>query len=209
MADGSESKGTDGGSKKGSTKDSTEPSTTNVEEPKIQQTLVIIKPDAIKKSLTGNVLSRLSEAKLEIIGAKVVKPSKEIVEKHYGHLKEKAFFKDLVNYLMGKPYGKSYERVLALVYQGEDAIAKVRKLAGATNPEEADSTSIRGAYGRITTKGIFENVLHASGTEPEAEAEIKLWFRPEEIVRDIYPTEIKYGCKNEKVWKEMPKSIQE
>ena len=174
-----------------------------------QQTLVIIKPDAIKKSLTGNVLSKLSEAKLEIIGAKVVKPSKELVEKHYGHLKDKPFFKDLVDYLMGKPYGEKYERVLALVYQGEEAIIKIRTLAGKTNPEEADSTSIRGSYGRITTKGVFENVLHASGSENEAEAEIKLWFSPDEIVREIYPTEEKYGCKTARVWKEMPQNIQE
>ena len=175
---------------------------------KIQQTLVLIKPDALKKSLTGNVLSRLSEAKLEIIGAKVVRPSKDIVEKHYGHLKEKAFFGELVDYLMGKPYGGSFERVIALVYRGEDAIGKVRRLAGSTNPEEADSTSIRGQYGRITTKGVFENVIHASGSDKEAEAEIKLWFKPDEIVREIYPIEVKYGCKNDKVWKTMPKSIQ-
>jgi len=179
------------------------------EGPKIQQTLVIIKPDAIKKSLTGNVISRLSEAKLEIIGARVVKPTRDLVERHYGHMKEKPFFNDIVDYLMGKPYGPSHERVVALVYQGENAIEKVRALAGKTNPEEAESTSIRGSYGRITTKGVFENVIHASGNEKEAEAEIKLWFKPGEIVREIYPTETKYGCQNELVWKTMPKTIQQ
>ena len=178
------------------------------DKPRLQQTLVIIKPDAIKKSLTGNVITRLSEAKLEIIGAKVVKPTKDLVERHYGHMKDKPFFKDIVDYLMGKPYGVSHERVMALVYQGGDAIAKIRQLAGKTNPEEAESTSIRGSYGRITTKGVFENVIHASGNEEEAEAEIKLWFNPDEIVRDIYPTDIKYGCHDERVWKKMPKVIQ-
>ena len=60
---------------------------------------------------------------------------------------------------------------------------------GATNPEEADPRSIRGAYGRITTSGVFENAVHASASPEEAEREIKLWFEPDEIVYDIYPAE--------------------
>jgi nucleoside-diphosphate kinase len=151
-----------------------------------QQALVIIKPDGLKKSLTGSVLTRLSEAKLEIIGAKVVKPTKELAEQHYSHLKDKLFFGDIVKYICGEIH--KTQRVLAIVYQGEDAISKLRKIAGSTNPEEADPTSVRGAYGRITTKGVYENVLHVSGAEDEAEREIKLWFSPLEIVNDIYPT---------------------
>jgi nucleoside-diphosphate kinase len=77
---------------------------------------------------------------------------------------------------------------MALVYQGPDAIDHVRYIAGSTNPEEADPTSIRGAYGRITTKGVYENVIHASSDEKESEREIKLWFKPEEIVVPLYPT---------------------
>ena len=75
-----------------------------------------------------------------------------------------------------------------LLYQGEDAIEKLRKIAGSTNPEEAEPTTIRGSYGRITTKGVYENVLHVSGNDSDAEREIKLWFSPSEIVNDIYPT---------------------
>jgi nucleoside-diphosphate kinase len=100
-------------------------------------------------------------------------------------------------------HGAGYERVLALVYEGEEAIPKVRKLAGATNPEEAESTSIRGQYGRIVKKsGIFENVIHCSANEEDAEREIKLWFKPEEIVDSIYAVEEK-SVSNEKklVWK--------
>src|SRR3989338_7210546 len=115
-------------------------------------TLVIVKPDGMKKSLTGNVLTKLSEAKLLIIGTKVLRPQRELVEKHYAHLSDKPFFSDLVNYLMGKVHGDPYDRVLAFVYMGEDAVGKVRKIVGATNPEEAEPTSIRGAYGRILTK---------------------------------------------------------
>jgi len=150
----------------------------------INQTLVLIKPDGLKKSLTGNILTRLSETKLDIVGAKIVKVSKELAEEHYHQLKEKPFFDELIQYIMGEYHKK---KVMALVYWGEDAIQKVRDICGETNPEEADSVSIRGAYGRITTKGVYENVIHASATMEEAEREIKLWFEPEDIIVDIYP----------------------
>ena len=77
---------------------------------------------------------------------------------------------------------------MALIYWGEDAIRKVRTLAGATNPEEADPVSIRGSYGRILTTGLFENVIHASSSDKEAEREIKLWFNPDEITQKLYST---------------------
>lgn len=153
----------------------------------IQNTLVIVKPDGLKKSLTGNILTKLSETRLIIVGARVTGVSRELAEQHYIHLKDKPFFKDLLDYIQGRIYGEDYQRVLAMVYRGENAIKKVRDLAGATNPEEADSTSIRGAYGRITTKGVFENVIHASSSPEDAEREIKLWFKPIELVGNIYP----------------------
>ncbi|MCS7151696.1 MAG: hypothetical protein NZ928_04880, partial [Endomicrobia bacterium] len=88
---------------------------------KHQYTLVIIKPDALVKSLTGNILTRLSEARLRIIGAKVVKVTRELAEIHYAHLKDKPFFEDLYRYFSGQEYGPDYERVLAFVYEGEEA----------------------------------------------------------------------------------------
>jgi nucleoside-diphosphate kinase len=168
-----------------------------------QQTLVLIKPDGLKKSLTGNILTRLSETKLKITGAKVTKVTRELAEQHYPHLKNEPFFDAVVDYLMGTVYGPEYERVVALVYEGEDAISKVRKLAGATNPEDADSTSIRGQYGRIVKKtGIFENVIHCSANEEDAEREIKLWFKPDELVDAIYPSEeITVTKIKQKTWK--------
>lgn len=152
-----------------------------------ETTLVLIKPDGLVKSLTGNIISRLSEAKLVIIGAKVVNVSRDLAEKHYIHLKDEPFFDELIDYLMGKIHDTT--RVLALVYQGENAIQKIRDVVGATNPEEANPVTIRGAYGRITTSGVFENVVHASSSLEDAEKEIKLWFMPHEIVEEIYPTE--------------------
>lgn len=153
---------------------------------RLQQTLVIIKPDGLKKSLTGNILTKLSEARLTIVGARMCAVSTELAVEHYKHLSKKPFFKDLVRYIRGEFHNT--RRVMALVYAGEDAISLVRKIAGATNPEEADPTTIRGAYGRITTKGIYENVIHASSDENEARREIQLWFEPSEIVSRIYPT---------------------
>jgi nucleoside-diphosphate kinase len=166
----------------------------------IQQTLVLIKPDGLKKSLTGNILTRLSETKLEIAAAKMVRVSRELAESHYGQMRDKPFFEELIEYITGELHDR--RKVLALVYYGENAIKKVRELSGATNPEEADPVSIRGAYGRVTTQGVYENVLHTSTNEAEAEREIKLWFKPEEIVFDVYETEIITRTQvKEKVWK--------
>jgi nucleoside-diphosphate kinase len=156
----------------------------------IQNTLVLIKPDGLKKSLTGNILTKLAETRLIIIGAKVVHVSRELAEQHYTHLKDKPFFQELIRYIRGEIYGPDYQRVLAMVYRGDNAITKVRDIAGATNPEEAESVSIRGSYGRITTKGVYENVIHASSNAEEAEREIKLWFKPSEIIGQVYPTQV-------------------
>jgi nucleoside-diphosphate kinase len=154
----------------------------------IQAALILIKPDGLKKSLTGNILTRLSETKLEIVAAKMVRVSKELAEEHYRHLKDKPFFEEIVKYLRGELHDR--RKAMAMIYWGEEAIKKCRELAGATNPEEAEPTSIRGSYGRITTSGVYENVIHVSSNEAEAEREIKLWFRPEEIIVELYPTKV-------------------
>lgn len=163
----------------------------------LQKTLVLIKPDGLQKSLTGNVLTRLSETKLDIVAAKMVTVSRELAEQHYIFLKDKPFFNELIKYIMGEYHKK---KVMALVYWGEDAISKVRNICGSTNPEEADSVSIRGAYGRITTKGVYENVIHASTNETESEREIKLWFQPDEIIVDLFPTKVVTENLERRVW---------
>jgi nucleoside-diphosphate kinase len=165
----------------------------------IEQTLILIKPDGLVKSLTGNILTRLSEAKLIIVGSKVVRISRDLAENHYEHLKSKPFFEELIQYIMGELH--SINRIVAFVYQGEEAIKKIRDIVGDTNPENANPVSIRGAYGRITTTGVFENVVHASSSNEDAEKEIKLWFQPAELVDGIYPTkEIIISNKKEIVW---------
>lgn len=165
---------------------------------KLEATLVVIKPDGIEKSLTGNIISRLSETQLKIMGAKVCSVSHELAESHYRHLKDKPFFGELIQYIMGEFHTK---RVMALVYYGQNAIERIREVAGATNPEEATPYSLRGSYGRITTKGVFENVVHASSCKEDAEREIKLWFKADEITGvDLFPVKTVSTQCEMKVW---------
>jgi nucleoside-diphosphate kinase len=163
-----------------------------------QATLVVVKPDGLKKSLTGDILCRLSKTGLRIIAAKVVKVTEVLAKEHYSHLKEQPFFAELIRYITGKLHGEN--RVMAMVYYGQEAISKVREIAGATNPEEAEPVSIRGAYGRILTSGLYENVVHASASPDEAEREIKLWFNPQEIVYELYPSRVVNESQEKKVW---------
>lgn len=176
----------------------------------IQQCLVIIKPDGLVKSLTGNIITTLSETKLKIVGARILKVSRELAEKHYSRLKERqiqkhgvekgtTIFENTVNYIMGKYHT---DRVMVLIYQGEDAIEKIRKIVGVTNPEEADPISIRGKYGRINSKTqVYENVIHASDSMEDAEKEIKLWFTPDQLSELIYPVTTENKKVERTVWK--------
>lgn len=172
------------------------------EEQMSQQTLVLIKPDGLAKSLTGNILTELSDPGIIIVGAKIVQVTRELAEEHYGHLREEKFFDELIRYIMGEFHVK---RVLALVYHGDNSIEKVREVIGATNPEHANPSSIRGKFGRITTKGVFENVVHASENAKEAEREIKLWFQPNELTQTIFPVDSRKVTKTELFWSETKK----
>lgn len=149
-----------------------------------QATLVIVKPDAIQKALTGSVIARLDCLRLEIISAKMVRVSRALAEEHYKHIKAKPFFEDTVQHLVGTLHNVS--AVLMLIYFGEDAVERVRKAAGATNPEKAEPWSIRGGMGRNTASGLMENVIHASSDLSEAEREIRLWFKPHELLRQPF-----------------------
>jgi len=176
----------------------------------VEQCLIIIKPDGLVKSLTGNIISVLSETKLKIVGSRILKVSRELAEKHYSELKQKQIkkhgeekgtqiFENTVNYIMGKYHT---DRVMVLVYQGENAIAKIRDIVGKTNPEEADPISIRGKYGRINSKtGVYENVIHASDSIETAEKEIKLWFTPDQLSELIYPITTENTKVERTIWK--------
>ncbi len=175
--------------------------------PAIEQTLVLIKPDALKNSLTGYVLSQLSEyhTGLRFAATKIVQVSRMLAEEHYAEHRGKVFYPSLISYIRGEihyahaPHGR---RVIAIVYQGADAVKKVRALAGPTNPHEAREKQpgcIRslGTVAPLTNdKGDvignrMDNLIHASATDAEAEREIKLWFRPNDMPPSMqaYPVE--------------------
>jgi len=148
----------------------------------IEKTLILIKPDGIKRRLTGLAIDRLENAGFELVGAKAVSVTEELARKHYDALKDKPFFENLIKYIRGEFHGISKNRLIALVYRGENAIKGVRAVVGATNPEDAAPGTIRGSFGRISSKGQFENVVHASGDAQDAVREVALWFKPEEII---------------------------
>lgn len=147
----------------------------------MERTLVLIKPDAMVKRIAGNIISELYNTNLKMIGLKLVNVQKELAEMHYEEHKNKPFFQKLIGHITGELHNN--ENVIAIVYEGENAIKKVREAAGKTHPEEADFNTIRGKYGRWHSKtDCFENVIHASDSPESAEREITLWFDKEELI---------------------------
>ncbi len=146
-----------------------------------ERTLVLIKPDAMSKRIAGHIISDLYTTDLKMIGLKLIDVSEDLAAAHYKEHKEKPFFKDLINHLTGQLHGN--ENVIAIVYQGEDAISKIRNIVGNTNPEQSAPHSIRGKYGRVNSQiNCFENAIHASDSQESANREIELWFEKEELL---------------------------
>lgn len=155
----------------------------------LERTLVLIKPDGMQRHLAGLAMDRLENTHMELVGAKIRTVTDELAREHYallegkGPFADKRFFERLINFIKGEYHGDPKRRVLALVYQGENAVQVIRKAVGATNPEEASPDTIRGAFGRVCrTHGYYENVVHASGNTEEADREIGIWFKPGEII---------------------------
>ena len=166
---------------------------------KQEAVLVIVKPDGINKQLADKVLWKFAKANLQIIAARVTRARLEQAEEHYQHIRTQPFFGETVGLLMGEFHRQ--KEILLLVYRGTDAIRKCRRIAGATNPREASAQSIRGLYGAVTKKGVFENVVHVSSSSTEARREIQLWFDPGDITIDLYPTKTKTVSMKKRIWK--------
>ena len=179
-----------------------------MDESKLEQTLVLIKPDALKNSSTGYILSTLSEfhTGLHLCGAKVVNVSKMTAEEHYAEHREKNFFPELLEYIMGRIHYADEpmkQRVIAIVYQGPDAIRKIRAIVGPTNPLDArvkkpgciralgTVVPLKDAEDNVISERM-DNLIHASAIDDDAEREIKLWFKPNDIppLMHAYPTEL-------------------
>lgn len=131
----------------------------------MEKTLVLIKPDAMERKLMGNIISIYEQRGLHISAIKIIRPSVEIAKEHYFEHKDKPFFESLVSYI-------TRGEVCALVIEGDNAIATVRKINGATDPFNAELGSVRGRYGLSKS----ENTVHSSDSVESAEREIKIWF---------------------------------
>ena len=131
----------------------------------IAKTLVLVKPDGVKKHICGEVISRFERKGLEVEAIKMIQVPEELAKKHYAEHEGKGFFKDLIAFITSGP-------VLAMVIKGENAVAAVRQINGATDPLKAVPGSIRGDF----ATSIDENVVHASDAPETAEREIGLWF---------------------------------
>ena len=125
----------------------------------------MVKPDGVKRRLVGEVISRLERKGFDIVEMKKMQIPREMAERHYGEHKGKPFYEDLVSFITSGP-------VVAMVVEGENAIAAWRKMMGATNPADAEGGSLRGDF--ATT--IDENVVHGSDAPDTAEREIDIFF---------------------------------
>ncbi|MCP4482495.1 MAG: nucleoside-diphosphate kinase [bacterium] len=151
----------------------------------LEQSLILIKPDAMKKNLIGHILIKLLDnAAIKIVGIKLTKVSLELAKEHYNHMHNEPCFDKLIHYITGKEHDIDY--LIALVCEGDNAIKAIRQITGETHPEEALPTTIRGAFGRINKNGIYENVIHSSSNLEDAKREIALWFKPEELMNVLY-----------------------
>ena len=174
-----------------------------MEQQDIEQTLVLIKPDALKNSLTGYVLSQLSEfhTSLRFAATKIVHVSSMLAGEHCAEHKGKFFFPSLLDYIQGRLHYANEpwkRRVIALVYQGPRAVAKVRELCGPTNPHKARAEQpgcirslgtvemLKDAEGKSLGERM-DNLIHASANPADAEREIKLWFKPGDIPPAMHP----------------------
>ncbi len=148
---------------------------------RMEQTLILMKPDTIQKRLIGIVLSRFESLGLDIVAAKAVVTNRALWEQHYANLKGTPFVDSVIDFMMGNFNNLPDHRMYAFVLRGENAISKVRTVLGATNPEKAEPWTLRGQFGCIKND-VMQNAVHASGNAEDAAREIALWFKPEEIL---------------------------
>ena len=142
-----------------------------------ERTLVLVKPDGVQRLLVGRILGRFEERGLKIVGLKLVAVDRALAEAHYAVHRERPFFEGLVAFITSSP-------LVAVAFEGPNAIGMVRAMVGATRPHEAAAGTIRGDLAMETA----QNLVHASDGPETAVAELALWFRPDELVdyaRDV------------------------
>ena len=136
-----------------------------------ERTLFLVKPDAMQRGLSGEIIKRLESRGLKIVGLKLMQVTPAIAEKHYGEHKGKPFYKGLVDFITSSP-------IIAAVLEGTNAVEVVRATNGLTNPLKADPGTIRADFGLETGR----NLVHASESPASAARQIKIFFKPSELV---------------------------
>ena len=136
----------------------------------MERSLVLIKPDAMQRGLGGTIISRLEKLGLKLVALKMLHMDKALAGRHYAVHKDKPFFENLVNYITSAP-------IIAAVFEGEGAVAAIRKAMGATDPAKAEPGTIRADFGL----NIEHNSVHGSDSVETAEKESKLFFTEDEI----------------------------
>jgi len=142
-----------------------------------ERTLVIVKPDGVQRALVGPILTRLEARGLKLVGMKLLKVPDSLARQHYAIHEGKPFYPGLISYITSGP-------VVTAVFEGADAVAVVRSTVGATNPVQAAPGTIRGDY----ALEIGRNLIHASDSPENGQAEVSLWFKDSELVswpRDV------------------------
>jgi nucleoside-diphosphate kinase len=137
----------------------------------VERTLVLVKPDGVQRGLIGEVMARLERRGLKLVAARFLQVSSELAETHYAVHKGKPFYEGLIKYITSAP-------VMAMAWEGPNAVAAVRQTMGATRPWEAAPGTIRSDFGLE----VGRNLTHASDSVENGQAEIALWFKPGELV---------------------------
>ncbi len=136
----------------------------------MERSLVLIKPDAMQRGLAGTIITHLEKQGLKMVALKMLHLDKALAQRHYAIHRDKPFFNGLVNYISSAP-------IVAIVFEGKEAVKVVRKAMGATDPAQAEAGTIRGDFGL----DIEHNTVHGSDSVKTAEEEIKLFFSEDEI----------------------------
>jgi nucleoside-diphosphate kinase len=137
---------------------------------KLEKTLVIIKPDAMQRSLLGNIVTRFENKGLKVVGMKMMQLEDVLLDEHYSHHKDKPFFGSIKNYMKSSP-------VMVIALEGIEAIDSVRLLVGSTQGRTADVGTIRGDLGM----SMETNLIHSSDSAEAAEDEVKRFFKDDEV----------------------------
>jgi len=137
-----------------------------------ERTFVMVKPDGVQRGLIGEIVGRFEDRGLKLVGAKFMRIDRELAEQHYDEHEDKPFFEDLVGFITSGP-------VMAMVWEGQDAVAQIRTMMGETDPAESAPGTVRGDFGL----DLGRNVIHGSDTEEgSAEREIDLFFDADELL---------------------------